>query len=271
MMKFTTIADAKRQTRLSYLGGVNISAKLTKNGKVSQQYTYGLYLAPAKESGYNTCSHSTPECRMGCLNSSGRAGIEYFTGTTTIYDARVRKTQLLFEETAFFMSWLIADIKTVKAKAEKDGFGFSVRLNCTSDIDWQKIYVNGKNIFQIFSNVMFYDYTKNPSKFNELPANYHLTFSHTGRNWQICETLLNKGFNVAMIFNVKDENTLPSLYNGYRVINGDLTDYRIDDAKGIIVGLKWKRIANRVNEKKILNSCFVVNPVKVNVQELQIA
>jgi hypothetical protein len=44
------------------------------------------------------------------------------------------------------------------------------------------------------------------------------------------------------------------------VINGDLTDYRIDDAKGIIVGLKFKRIANRINEAKVLNSCFVVQP-----------
>jgi hypothetical protein len=69
-----------------------------------------------------------------------------------------------------------------------------------------------------------------------------------------------------MVFDVKKESDLPKTYMGYDVINGDLTDYRIDDAKGIIVGLKWKRIANRENEKAVLNSCFVV---KVNVHELQ--
>ena len=116
---------------------------------------------------------------------------------------------------------------------------------------------------------MFYDYTKNPSKFNELPLNYHLTMSYTGRNALICEALLKRGFNVAVVFNVKDESELPQTFYGYKVINGDLTDYRIDDAKGIIIGLKWKRIANRVNEKKILNSCFVVDPTKVNVQVAQ--
>jgi hypothetical protein len=44
------------------------------------------------------------------------------------------------------------------------------------------------------------------------------------------------------------------------VINGDLSDYRVKDGHGIIVGLKWKRIANKVNEAKVLNSCFVVTP-----------
>jgi hypothetical protein len=276
MMKFTTIADAKRQTGLSYLGTINASAKLLKNGKVSQQYTYGLYLAPAKVSGYNTCSHSTPECRMGCLNTSGRAGIEEFSGKTMIHDARVKKTKLFFEETAFFMQWMIAELKTNQQKAKVDGFGFSARINCTSDIDWANVRVDGRNIFQIFPDVNFYDYTKNPNKFNDKPLNYHLTLSYTGRNWTECKAVLEAGYNIAMVFNVKSETELPLTYNGYKVVNGDLTDYRIDDAKGIIVGLKWKRIANRIAEKKVLNSCFVVKPnVQVeilgNVQVLQLA
>ena len=269
MMKFTTIADARRQTGLSYIGGIATSAKISHSKQYSHQYTYGVYLAPANLSGHNVCSHSTPECRMGCLNTSGRAGIEEFTGTTKIHDSRVKKTRLFFEETAFFMAWLIAEIRQAQAKAKRDNFFFSVRLNATSDINWVNVLVDSLNIFQIFPDVMFYDYTKNPSKFNELPLNYHLTMSYTGRNALICEALLKRGFNVAVVFNVKDESELPQTFYGYKVINGDLTDYRIDDAKGIIIGLKWKRIANRVNEKKILNSCFVVDPTKVNVQVAQ--
>jgi hypothetical protein len=180
---------------------------------------------------------------------------------------------LFFEETAFFMQWLIAEIKMAQAKAIRDNFFFSVRLNATSDINWAKVLVDGKNIFQIFPEVSFYDYTKNHSKFNNKPLNYHLTYSYTGRNWDKCIDLLSRGFNVAMVFNVKHESLLPAMYKGYKVINGDLTDYRIDDAKGIIIGLKWKRIANRVNEKKVLNSCFVVNVQSTvpNVQVLQLA
>ena len=262
MMKFSTIADAKKQTKLSYLGGVATSSKIGHSRTYSHQHTYAIYLSPANVSGYNTCSHSTPECRMGCLNTSGRAGIEIFCGTDKISSARIKKTKLFFEEQEFFMNWMIAEIRYFQKRAEKMGFFFSVRLNATSDIDWSKVLLNGKNIFEIFPEVSFYDYTKNINKFDNIAKNYHLTYSYTGRNWDLCKALLLRGHNVAMVFNVKNEIDLPAMYKGYAVINGDLTDYRIDDAKGIIVGLKWKRIANREAEKQILNSCFVIQPAE---------
>ncbi len=276
MEKFTTIAKAKELTGLAYFGNINASSKMMRSKEFSHQYTYAIYLAPAKLSGYNVCSHSTPECRLGCLNTSGRAGIEIFSGTSRISGARIKKAKLFHEDTAFFMQWLIAEIKQYRAKAKRDNYFFSVRLNATSDINWQNVFVEGQNIFNIFPDVQFYDYTKNPLKFTNKPSNYHLTFSYTGRNWDTCKELLRNGYNIAMVFNAKHANELPLNYEGFNVINGDLTDYRIADAKGIIVGLKWKRIANRANEKKILNSCFVVNPlinetIKVNVPELQLA
>lgn len=260
-MNFTTISKAKKMTNMSYLGLVNVSAKLEKNGKFGQS-TYGLYLSPAKLSGYQTCSHSTPECRMGCLNTSGLAAVEIFAGKNRIANARANKTKLLFEHEAFFMQWLIADIKANKAKAERKNMGFSVRLNCTSDIDWANLRVDGKNIFEIFSDVQFYDYTKNPNKFKGIAPNYHLTFSYTGRNWAECVNVLKQGHNIAMVFNVKRESDIPTEYKGFEVINGDITDYRVADKDGVIVGLKWKRIANRKAEKMVLNSCFVVSPQK---------
>lgn len=271
-MKFTTMAQAKKITGLSYLGGVSTSAKIMHSQEYSHQHTYAIYLAPANTSGYNVCSHSTPECRMGCLATSGRAAIEIFSGTNIIRNARIKKTRLFYEQRNFFMAWMIAEIKSKQARAKRMGFYFSVRLNATSDIDWQNILYNGKTIFEIFPEVNFYDYTKNHNKFINLAPNYHLTLSYTGRNWNMCEALLKKGYNVAMIFNVKHESDLPKTYKGYTVINGDLTDYRISDAKGIIVGLKWKRIADRVAEQQVLNSCFVIQPseiVEVEYEEIQ--
>ena|ERR1035437_6508089 len=263
MKEFTTIANAVTETGLSYLGGVSKSAKIMHSQKFSHQYTYAIYLSPANVSGYNVCSHSTPECRLGCLNTSGRAGMDVTCGKMMIHNCRVKKTRMFFEEQTYFMNWMIAEIKMYQRKAAKDGFFFSVRLNATSDIDWNNVFLNNLNIFEIFPEVSFYDYTKNVNKFENKPSNYHLTYSFTGRNWSICEILLSQGYNIAMVFNVKDETLLPAMFNGYKVINGDLTDYRIDDAKGIIIGLKWKRIANRVNEKKVLNSCFVIQPDNV--------
>lgn len=267
-MKFTTIAAAKKQTGLSYLGAINSSAKMMKNKKKSHQYTYAIYLAPACTSGYNVCSHSTPECRDGCLWKSGRAGMEETAGKTIIQNARINKTCLLYEHPEFFMAWMIAEIQQYKRKALKDGYYFSARLNATSDIDWANVLIDGKTIFDIFNEVSFYDYTKNPGKFSNKPVNYHLTFSYTGRNWNICKALLNAGHNIAMVFNAKKESDLPAVYKGYPVINGDLTDYRVSDAKGIIVGLKWKHIANKEAEKRILKSVFVVDVNDINCTAL---
>jgi len=236
----------------------------------SHQYTYILYLAPANTSGYNVCPYSTKECRMGCLATSGRAGIELISGSDRIKNSRIKKTRLFYEQPEFFMQWLIAEILQAKDMAEKDGYYFSVRLNGTSDIDWQNVKINGLSIFEMFPDILFYDYTKNPNKFINKPSNYHLTMSYTGRNWHVCEGLLQKGHNIAMVFNVKHERFLPLTYRGYQVINGDLTDYRIDDAKGIIIGLKWKRIGDRKVEKQVLNSCFVVNPESIECTNVQV-
>ena len=273
IMNFISVAKAILLTGFSYLGAVNMSSKLKKNGEVSKQHTYGLYLAPHNLSGYNTCPNATKECIKGCLHTSGRTGIEIHSGGCRIQNARIGKTRLFYEQQEFFMQWLVADIRNKSKLASKKGFGFSVRLNCTSDIDWANVRLNGLNIFETFPEIIFYDYTKNVKKFINKPDNYHLTYSYTGRNWNECKAVLAQGHNVAMVFNVRKESDIPAMYKGYKVINGDITDYRIDDAKGIIVGLKWKRIANREAEQYVLNSCFVVNipgvqGVKVNVQKL---
>ena len=263
MLQFTTISQAKKDTGLSYIGGVNTSAKMLKSQKNSKQYTYIIYLAPAKQSGYNVCPNASKECIMGCLATSGHAGMELQAGTDRIKNARIKKPKLFFEHNEFFMEWVITEIKKAKLKAEKDGFYFSVRLNGTSDIDWQNAKFKGYNLFEIFPETNFYDYTKNVKKYINKPENYHLTFSYTGRNWDKCKVLLEQGNNVAIVFNVRKETDIPAMYKGYKVINGDLTDYRIADGNGVIVGLKWKRIGNKDVEANVLNSCFVVKPKNV--------
>lgn len=245
-MEFTTIANARKQTGLSYLGNINSSAKMVKNKKVNHEYTYIIYLAPASTSSYNVCSHSTPECRLGCLATSGHAGMEINSGIrTTIQDARIKKVKLFFEETSFFMQWVIAEINFYQRKAIKDGFSFSVRLNGTSDIDYANVLINGKTIFEIFPEVSFYDYTKNHNKFVGIAKNYHLTFSYSGLNWSNANILLQSGYNVAVVFNILKGHTLPKTFMGYEVVNGDLTDLRTKDKKGVIIGLKFKEIADR--------------------------
>jgi hypothetical protein len=73
--------------------------------------TYILHLAPADLSGYETCAKRTTGCTAACLNTAGRGGM-FKKGETTnvIQKARIRKTQMFFEERMYFMNWLVKDI-----------------------------------------------------------------------------------------------------------------------------------------------------------------
>lgn len=264
-MEFTTISNAKKQTGLSYLGSINSSAKIEKSKKVSNVNTYVIYLAPANQSGYNVCPYATKECKLGCLATSGRARLEKNKEVKTIQNARINKTKLFFEHTDFFMQWLIAEIEAEKNKSLKKGIPFSVRLNGTSDIQWEHYKVGNKNIFELFPEVQFYDYTKNYRRMftTSLYKNYHLTYSYNGRNENECIEVLKNNMNIAIIFNVKDVKHFPTHWNGFEVINGDLTDYRPNDGNGVVVGLKWKNIANTDVNERIKNSKFVLQVVNV--------
>ena len=116
----------------------------------------------------------------------------------------------------------------------------------------------------MFPNVTFYDYTKNPKRFNKkLPKNYHLTFSRSEDNDKDVERVLAKGGNVAVVFGVKNVNQLPTTYKGYKVINGDETDLRFLDEKNIVVGLKYKLMTGKgtagVNKDNVENNDFLVS------------
>lgn len=259
MKKFTTCAQAKRDNKLSYLGNTAISMKLKKNIKVNGIKTYCIYLSPASSSGHNICPFASIECELGCLATSGRVKMET-NSKRVISDARLKKTLLYINNPDYFWSWVVAEIELAKQLAEKQGYGFAVRFNGTSDIDLTKVLINGKTLFELFPDVTMYDYTKNVGKFMNAPKNYHLTFSYSGRNEDSAKMLLKAGHNIAVVFNVQKGKELPKSFLGYKVIDGDLTDLRYADPKNVIVGLRWKNIKDKAINEKIKNSVFVVQP-----------
>lgn len=248
--------------KFSKLGYVNGSSKFEKGEKIGVN-TYAIYLAPYNLSGHNVCAMATKECIAGCLNTSGRVKMDV---QNLIVTARINRTIAFYEQRPEFMAKLIQEIKSAKAKSEREGMAFAVRLNGTSDLSPELFKAFGQNILQLFPDVQFYDYTKvlNRAKLLEKYPNYHLTFSYTGENWTECETGLKQGINVAMIFDTKKGKDLPETFNGYKVIDGDISDYRPADAKGCIVGLRWKDIANRANNAMVKESKFVVKANGLN-------
>ena len=207
--------------------------KGTKMGYLS----FILHLAPADLSGRETCPKRTAGCTAACLNTAGRGGM-FKRGETTnmIQKARIRKTQYFFNNRAEFMADLANDIKKAIRFAERKGLTPVFRLNGTSDLSWEKYdVVEGFNIFEMFPQVQFYDYTKVLGRKVKHIPNYHLTFSKAdGNDADVAEALL-QGMSVVAVYDKIPEG----------VPSADETDLRFLDPKGIMLGLKAKGPAKK--------------------------
>jgi hypothetical protein len=216
-------------TKTQKILGIDSNAK-TRKGIAFKYTTAIIYLSPAKISGKNLCPHASEGCELACLNTSGRGAMK------KIQDARKKKTLFFLNQKDLFLAQLKNEINSFLKSSKKKEINPCIRLNGTSDLPWHNI----GNVMQEFSHVQFYDYTPNVGRMiqflkGELPSNYHLTFSRKEDNEAQCDLILSMGGNVATVF-----DKIPSSYKGYKVINGDESDLRFLDEKGVIVGLKAK-------------------------------
>ena len=69
-------------------------------------------------------------------------------------------------------------------------------------------------------------------------------------NFDQVHEVLKMGGNVAAVF----RNSLPSQFMGFDVINGDLTDLRINDPRNVIVGLIAKGDAKKDKSGFVINN-----------------
>lgn len=222
------------------------NAKTIKGEKLGY-ITYILYMSPYKANSkrINVCTHASKGCAESCLVGSGFGGMY-----TSVMQGRVNKTEYFLAEREAFLHQLKSEIeKAINKHKEggKDEAIVTIRLNGTSDISFENFKIfEGKNIFEIFPSVQFYDYTKNHTRFDKvLPSNYYLTFSRSETNHSKAMELLKRGINVAMVF-----DKLPATYEGFEVINADETDLRFLDKRGVICGLKFKKLTGKGGAEK---------------------
>lgn len=218
---------------------LSIGNTKTLKGQKMGYMTFILHLAPSTVSGYNTCPMASEGCSAACLNTAGRGKFD------NTQNARIRKTVWYFERRNSFMIELTKDIRAAIRKAEREGFIPVFRLNGTSDIRWENESVGGfRNIMEMFPTVQFYDYTKLHNR-RDLPSNYHLTFSRSESNDSKIAEVLRNNINVAVVFDTKKGKELPMSFMGATVVDGDDTDLRFLDPKGVIVGLRGKGDAKK--------------------------
>jgi len=221
-------------TKAKKLLNIDNNAKTVK-GQKDGYMTAILYLAPSNQSGFNTCPMASEGCKKACLYTAGHGAFN------NVQQGRINKTRWFIQERDTFMDQLRKEITNHIKNATKKGFIPCIRLNGTSDISWETT-----GIFEQFSQVQFYDYTKiykRALKFvnGQYPSNYHLTYSLNEDNYKEAFDILLKGGNISAVF----RNELPETYKGYRVINADETDLRFTDDNNIIAGLKAKGKAKK--------------------------
>jgi hypothetical protein len=213
--------------------------------------TYILHLAPADLSGREVCPKRTVGCSAACLNTAGRGGMfKRGESTNAIQQARIRKTQLFFNNRNEFMRLLVADITLAIKQSKRLGLTPVFRLNGTSDLSWEKYEVqvgnmHFTNIFEAFPHVQFYDYTKVLGRKVSGIPNYHLTFSAADGNDVDVLKAIQQGYNIATVFGIKKTQEMPESYLGRPVFNGDESDLRFLDPKGVVVGLYAKGKAKK--------------------------
>jgi len=260
--------------KLQLLSNPMVNLKAKKNLALNV-HSYFLSLAPSDISGHNVCPMANKisqgedksyksHCSSVCVAYNGMGSYP------NVIKARIRKTKLFFDDRQRFMALLISDIEKAIIASKEAGYIPTFRLNAYSDIRWELMRVNdvenlngyrfdidrynGKNIFEIFPNITFYDYTKLSNR--KPPSNYHLTVSYFGNELEH-QRALNNGFNVAMVFDTPKGEALPEFYDGKKVVDGDKTDLRTPENDGInsIVGLRFK--GSKANKSALLDS-FVV-------------
>ncbi len=228
----------------------------TANPKTQKSVGYGyltgiLHLAPHKRAStarfkVNTCPYASLGCRRSCLNTAGRGRFD------NVQKARIARTRYLVRSPMAFLGQLGHEIEAHIRKANRMSLLPCIRLNGTSDIEWERLF---PTLFSKYAEVQFYDYAKShgrvlefrrqrerrrrnawldPFPIGGFPRNYHLTYSRSedsdARN---VKTLLKLGCNVAVVF-----EAIPAEYDGVRVLDGMASDLRFLDPEGCYVGLK---------------------------------
>jgi hypothetical protein len=227
------------------------NSKIAKsNGSKSGFHSVIMHLAPAKLSGYEVCPGRSAGCTKACLHT---AGATHFQNNKDRY--RIARTKFLFEQPEAFMLILNREIELHVKRSKKLGLNSAVRLNGTSDIIWEKKF---PDLFDKYSKVQFYDYTKIIKRLNplwDLPKNYYMTFSmsETSKNRVESERAIRWGYNVAVVFEgfgwSRFKKPFPNdgTYLGLPIFDGDRTDLRFLDPSNHIIGLRAKGKAYKEN------------------------
>ena len=214
------------------------NAKTKKNGRDTRI----LYLAPATQNskGADMCPNRSEGCTASCLFTAGRGRM------SNVANARINRTEYFLDDPKTFIAQMTLELEWANIQAKRKALKKAIRLNGTSDRDFLYLIkkFTGKD-FREWENLLFYDYTKIPSKLRRYDkADYIQTFSRAEDNHKEALKALDDGYPVSVVF----RKELPKTWNGYPVVNGDSSDDLMLDRPyddGYVIGLLAKGDAKK--------------------------
>ena len=226
------------------------------------------------EQHFTTCPDSSPGCRAACcVASSAQAQLD------SVRAARVRKTVFLQTHRQQFIRLLKSEIQQAADLAAYYGFRIRFRLNVDSSIPWHSEEYG--SIPQTFPDLEFYDYhplralnSRRHWRLSDLPQNLRICWSRKETDsWHHVESAISDLQSVAVVFHDDRPGRagrgaygqqlprfveLPSL-GRWPVIDGDTSDDRTTDPRGLIVGLRLKSRSEEIRAAAIRSGFSVPN------------
>ena len=247
-------AYAEFRARFGYAGHAAMLTQPDAQAKLgkSDRHALGLMLTPADANPedvnvaagirrrFTLCAKASAGCREACLAYSGHGA---FTATQ-----RARQIRTAFLLAHPYHAAVLIGHETRRARETHGHDRVTLRLNVLSDIRWEYVAPYALGIIAR-DGVRIYDYTAHApaTRWETRITGYHLTYSakesaHTSDEY--LAQILESGANVAVPFHVGKRDALPDTYmlagRVFRVIDGDLSDDRTEDPRGVIVGLRAK-------------------------------
>lgn len=226
------------------------------------------------------CVGSSKACRQTCLVYSGQN-----PSTKEAPISKMKHTLAFLANPELFVALLRQQLLNKAARALGEGYDLVVRLNMLSDIPW---YVVCPDLLEEAADagVAFYDYTKvpfwNDERYQRVADILDLTFSYSGANEKECREALKNNVRVAAAFAPANpdrpasiahrtswQELLLALRTGglpgragrgekprielfgdtWPLIDGDKSDYRMDDPAPSVVALNFK--APNLTERRV--------------------
>lgn len=217
----------------------------TSKGEDLGYKTYIQYLVPYGQLGLpNLCPSASEGCGQACLFTAGRGKF------SNVQEARYNKTKRYVTDRVTYVDELIAEIVKAGRRHSKSDTEWAVRLNGTSDLNWQGV-IKSAHRSMLTEGVTklpkWYDYTKVKTRdvvvqrLADQGIDYDLTFSRSETNHSDCVDWVRAGGRAAFVYS----GSMPKTLEGMPVISGDDHDLRFLDPKGVWVALKAKGDAKK--------------------------